>query len=103
MPEFVVFENVPGLTRPSFSPYFDYVRGTLRRPGIAPKADELWNEHHARIRASKAQDLYRVYQDQIDAADVGVAQNRRRIFLAYDSGRPRRVGKLDEHYSNAQP
>lgn len=81
LPEFVVFENVPGLTRPTFSPYLDYVRDQLRRPGIAPKKDELWNEHHARIRASKAEDLYRVYQDQIDAADVGVAQNRRRIFL----------------------
>ncbi len=81
MPEFVVFENVPGLTRPTFSPYLDYVRDQLRRPGIMPKKNELWNEHHARIRKSRADDLYRVYQDQIDAADVGVAQNRRRIFL----------------------
>lgn len=81
MPEFVVFENVPGLTRPSFSPYLDYVRDQLRRPTIAPRGDELWNEHHERIRRSKEPDLYRVYQEQIDAADVGVAQNRRRVFL----------------------
>lgn len=81
MPEFVVFENVPGLTRPSFLPYLDYVRDQLRRPGIAPKEGEFWNEHHARIRASGIADLYCVYQEEIDAADIGVAQNRRRIFL----------------------
>lgn len=81
VPEYVVFENVPGLTRPSFAPYLDYVRDQLRRPTIAPKDDELWNEHHARIRASAVDDLYRVYQEEIDAADVGVAQSRRRIFL----------------------
>lgn len=81
MPEFVVFENVPGLTRPSFAPYLDYVRNQLRRPGIAPRDNELWNEHHARIRASGIADLYCVYQEEIDAADLGVAQNRKRIFL----------------------
>lgn len=81
MPEFVVFENVPGLTRPAFAPYLDYVRDQLRQPGIAPKENELWNEHHARIRASATADLYRVYQEEIDAADLGVAQSRKRIFL----------------------
>jgi DNA (cytosine-5)-methyltransferase 1 len=81
MPEFVVFENVPGLSRPSFAPYLDYVRDQLRRPGIAPRDDELWNEHQARIRASGIADLYCVYQEEIDAADLGVAQNRKRIFL----------------------
>lgn len=81
MPEYVVFENVPGLTRPSFAPYLDYVRDQLRRPGIVSKENELWNEHHARIRTSSENDLYRVFQEEIDAADVGVAQSRKRIFL----------------------
>jgi len=81
MPEFVVFENVPGLTRPIFAPYLDYVRDQLRRPAIVPKPDELWNEHHRRIRASTASDLYRVYLEEINAADLGVAQSRKRIFL----------------------
>src|SRR5262249_47790709 len=35
----------------------------------------------ARIRASEAGELYRVYQQEIDAADVGVAQSRKRVFL----------------------
>lgn len=81
MPDYVVFENVPGLTRPSFAPYLDYVKDQLRRPTITPKDGELWNEHHARIRASRLKELYRVYQEEIDAADVGVAQSRKRIFL----------------------
>jgi DNA (cytosine-5)-methyltransferase 1 len=81
MPEFVAFENVPGLTRPSFAPYLDYVRDQLRRPGITPRQGDLWNEHHKRIRASGIADLYCVYQEEIDAADIGVAQSRKRIFL----------------------
>jgi DNA (cytosine-5)-methyltransferase 1 len=81
LPDYVVFENVPGLTRPSFAPYLDYVRDQLRRPTIEPAEDELWNEHHARIRASELDELYRVYQEEINAADVGVAQSRKRIFL----------------------
>ena len=81
MPEYVVFENVPGLSRPSFAPYLDYVRDQLRRPEIGPEAGELWDEHHSRIRSSTFQDLYRVYQEEIEAADLGVAQCRKRIFL----------------------
>lgn len=81
LPDYVVFENVPGLTRPSFAPYLDYVRDQLRRPEIGPRDGELWNEHHERIRTGTANDLYRVYQEEIDAADIGVAQGRRRIFL----------------------
>ena len=81
MPEYVVFENVPGLTRPSFAPYLDYVHDQLRRPEIRPEEGELWDEHHVRIRSSTVQDLYRVYQEEIEAADLGVAQSRKRIFL----------------------
>ncbi|MGH7743467.1 MAG: DNA cytosine methyltransferase [Candidatus Dormibacteria bacterium] len=81
-PEFVVFENVPGLTRPSFAPYLDYIKAQLRKPEIAPQdADELWDHHHQRIIDSVDDETYRVYQDEIDAADLGVPQSRRRVFL----------------------
>ncbi|MFW3171156.1 DNA cytosine methyltransferase [Geodermatophilus sp. CPCC 206100] len=81
-PQLVVFENVPGLTRPSFAPYLDYVKAQLRHPDIAPRSpDELWSDHHARILASDGEPEYRVYQDLIDAADLGVPQSRRRVFL----------------------
>ncbi|MFD6137527.1 DNA cytosine methyltransferase [Isoptericola sp. NPDC060257] len=92
MPDYVVFENVPGLTRPSFAPYLDYVKDQLRRPTITPKDGELWNEHHARVRASELQELYCVYQEEIDAADVGVAQSRKRIFLVAVRGDLKNAG-----------
>lgn len=80
-PEYVVFENVPGLLRPSFAPYLDYVCDQIRYPQIKPKKDELWNEHHSRIRASSSKPSYSVSRIEIDAADLGVAQNRRRVFI----------------------
>jgi DNA (cytosine-5)-methyltransferase 1 len=81
-PELVVFENVPGLLRPSFEPYLDYVKAQLRRPDIKPlDNDELWDRHHDRIRASKEEPTYRLYQEEVDAADLGVPQSRKRVFI----------------------
>lgn len=81
-PELVIFENVPGLLRPSFVDYVDYVKAQLRHPDITPKSDdELWNQHHARINKSNETPLYRVYQEEIDAADLGVPQSRKRVFI----------------------
>lgn len=82
MPEYVIFENVPGLLRASFAPYLQYVQDQLRRPDIEPaSSDELWNEHHARILKSRGANQYHVFLEQVDAADFGVPQNRKRIFL----------------------
>ena len=39
-PALVIFENVPGLTRPGFAPYLDYVKAQLRRPAIDRKNDD---------------------------------------------------------------
>lgn len=81
-PALVVFENVPGLLRPSFVDYVDYVKAQLRHPDITAKSDdELWNEHHARINRSRALPIYRVYQEEINAADLGVPQSRKRVFI----------------------
>ncbi|WP_040339389.1 DNA cytosine methyltransferase [Candidatus Blastococcus massiliensis] len=81
-PELVVFENVPGLLRPTFEPYLDYVKDQLRRPDIKPlDSDELWDHHHERIRASKEKPTYRIYQEEVDAADLGVPQSRKRVFI----------------------
>ena len=82
LPPLVVFENVPGLLRPTFAPYLDYVKDQLRHPDIEPVGDdELWDHHHARIRNSDSEPAYRVYQDEIDAADLGVPQSRKRVFV----------------------
>jgi DNA (cytosine-5)-methyltransferase 1 len=81
-PRFALFENVPGLTRPSFAPYFLYVKHQLDKPTVAPRDDELWTEHHARIQRSNPTCLrYKVYEHLIEAADFGLPQNRRRVFL----------------------
>lgn len=81
-PRYALFENVPGLTRPSFAPYFKYIKDQLARPDIAPSGDELWTEHRDRIRSSKSKGLqYVVHEHLLDAADFGLPQNRRRVFL----------------------
>jgi len=81
-PKFVIFENVPGLTRPSFSPYFTYIKNQLRKPTVTARGNELWTEHDARIQKARPRSLrYVVRQLLIDTADFGLAQNRRRVFL----------------------
>jgi DNA (cytosine-5)-methyltransferase 1 len=81
LPHLVVFENVPGLTRPSFAPYYRYVQAQLARPSVLPKDDEMWWDHFARILRSRALPRYQVYEEHVEAADLGVPQNRRRVFL----------------------
>jgi DNA (cytosine-5)-methyltransferase 1 len=81
-PKLVVFENVPGLTRPGFAPYLDYVKAQLRHPDISPgNAEELWSDHYNRILASSEEPTYNVSQDVLDAADLGVPQSRKRVFI----------------------
>lgn len=84
MPKAVLFENVPGLTRPSFLPYFQYVEDQLRWPTCAPRRDEPWQEHWSRLKGRTTGSLerrYRVTRQIIDSADLGVPQVRRRVFL----------------------
>jgi DNA (cytosine-5)-methyltransferase 1 len=81
LPPLVVFENVPGLTRPSFAPYYRYVQAQLAQPTVRPKQGEMWSDHFARILRSRAHRRYHVYEEHFEAADIGVPQNRRRVFL----------------------
>ncbi|MBF6254047.1 DNA cytosine methyltransferase [Nocardia farcinica] len=81
-PKCFVFENVPGLLRPSFKPYYDYIVDQLSKPSVKPKAGEHWAEHHKRIMQTKRAGLtYRVHRQVIEAANVGVPQTRKRVFL----------------------
>ncbi len=81
-PKLVLFENVPGLTRPSFAPYFQYIKDQLAKPTVEPKADEIWLAHHDRIRKARPRKLlYRVHELLIEAADYGLPQTRRRVIL----------------------
>jgi DNA (cytosine-5)-methyltransferase 1 len=80
-PKAFTFENVPGLLRASFLPYYEYVIDRLARPSIDPRPYEDWISHHARIKKSRQELEYIVRLLVVDAADLGVAQTRKRIFL----------------------
>lgn len=81
-PRLAIFENVPGLTRPSFAPYFDYVKAQLAHPSVRPHNGEMWWEHAVRVAKSRAKGhRYHVYEECVDAADLGVPQCRQRVFL----------------------
>lgn len=83
-PRAVLLENVKGLTRKSFRPYFDYLLRQLRYPDAAPKRDEDWIEHDTRLRnlgTSESEARYDVYWRVLNAADYGVPQSRDRVFV----------------------
>jgi len=88
-PMVVMIENVRGLLRPSFQPYFEYVLRQLECPSVKPKQQEGWKDHNERIRKHQCspgyQPEYQVSWRLLDAADYGVAQNRHRIFVVLTS------------------
>ncbi|MGI8574609.1 MAG: DNA cytosine methyltransferase [Egibacteraceae bacterium] len=84
-PKTVIFENVPGLLRGSFLPYFEYIEDQLRWPTVRRRRNEWWGEHAARLRksrrASRVSLSYEVHRQVINAADLGAPQSRKRVFL----------------------
>jgi len=84
-PKSFLIENVRGLTRPKFADYFSYIQLRLAHPDIAPKENEKWVDHFARLKREHPivkQDLqYRVLPQLVNAADYGVPQQRWRVFI----------------------
>ena len=83
-PKLVLFENVAGLSRKSFAPYFNYVEMQLRDPACIPRLNETWAEHAERLRIrhlSRHRPGYYVTRQLVNAADFGVPQIRKRIVL----------------------
>ena len=84
-PRAILLENVRGLIRSSFRPYFESILRQLRYPSLKPKHDELWLEHNRRLidheTANKSRPEYVVTWKPVDAADYGVPQNRHRVFI----------------------
>lgn len=94
-PRAFLFENVKGLTRQDFKPYFDYIIEQLAFPFVAQWRGESWLSHKARLAeyhaagdkagtspwnqpASCRYDVgYRVF----NVADFGVPQQRHRVFI----------------------
>ena len=84
-PRAVMLENVQGLARPSFRPYLEYILRQLESPSVPPKKEEEWQKHDERISQHKEATTdrceYHVYWALLEAADFGIAQNRRRVFI----------------------
>lgn len=85
-PPAFLFENVKGLTRRSFAPYFGYILLQLEHPEVGRREDETWTEHLHRLeRHTKGARYggltYRVTHRLLNAANYGVPQRRERVFI----------------------
>ena len=83
-PRAVIVENVKGLLRQSFDPYFKYILFTLTYPSLIRRPDEGWTDHLARLErhhTAGGELEYRVDFELLNAADHGVPQWRERVFI----------------------
>lgn len=86
-PEAVLVENVKGLLRESFRPYFEYILLSLAMPENQPAPDEDWREHRARLEKLASDEpvpgelRYNVTKELVDVANFGVPQNRHRVLI----------------------
>lgn len=85
-PRAVIAENVKGLLRPSFKPYYDYILRELAAPFEQRVGGEDWYDHNARLLRTLRVDgnpteRYDVKYLLVNAADYGVPQVRWRVFV----------------------
>lgn len=83
-PKAVLFENVKGLLRESFSEYFEYITLQITYPDVIRKAGEDWTSHLSRLEKHHTKGkhdglFYRVDYRLVNAADYGVPQRRERV------------------------
>ena len=85
-PKAFIFENVRGLTRKSFSNYFEYTILQLTYPELTIKKHESFAKHLERLENvhTKGRYLglsYNVIYQVLNAADFGLPQIRERVFI----------------------
>lgn len=86
-PKAVICENVRGLLRPSFAPYFEYIKREFTQPFEQRREGSAWHEHDTRLRelidndSGPAHERYDVEHFAVNAADYGVPQIRNRVIL----------------------
>ena len=84
-PATMLVENVGGLLRRTFRAYFGYILRRFENPFLSPKKRESWREHDERLRvcqcAMSYEQPYVVSWRRLNAADFGVPQQRKRVFI----------------------
>ncbi|MEV4413999.1 DNA cytosine methyltransferase [Catellatospora sp. NPDC049609] len=86
-PKAIIAENVKGLLRASFKPYYDYILNELRVPFEQRVEGEDWADHNKRLEKalkvapSDLTERYDVKYKLVNAADYGVPQQRWRVFV----------------------
>ncbi|MFD8791291.1 DNA cytosine methyltransferase [Streptomyces vinaceus] len=86
-PKAVICENVRGLLRPSFKPYFEYIQRELELPFEERVEGTDWQQHDAYLLERREQEpddptkRYKVVMMPVNAADYGVPQIRNRVIV----------------------
>jgi DNA (cytosine-5)-methyltransferase 1 len=85
-PKAFIFENVPGLLRPLFRNYVEYIRLRLESPSFVVSQNVPWQTNPQRLQRhasslSAASREYQVFVRSVNAADYGIPQKRNRVFF----------------------
>jgi DNA (cytosine-5)-methyltransferase 1 len=86
-PKAVICENVRGLLRPSFKPYFEYIKREMSLPFVQRGKDATWEDHDEVLRkllddgSVDPSERYDVVHIPVNAADYGVPQIRQRVII----------------------
>lgn len=85
-PRAIVAENVRGLLRPSFAPYWEYIQRELAAPFEERLEGEPWQDHDKRLvkallNGGDPTERYDIAPTLVNAADYGVPQARWRVVL----------------------
>ncbi len=86
-PKAVICENVRGLLRPSFRPYFKYILNEMRLPFEQRDEEASWEDHNEILEKLIANETvepskrYEVKEIEVNAANYGVPQIRNRVLI----------------------
>ncbi len=81
-PRAFLLENVNGLINGKMASHMEYIILQLSHPSSALGEGQTWQEHYDQLRTQRAEDAeYRVCFKVLNAADYGVPQIRKRVFI----------------------